>query len=215
MFRGVIALCYADFRASQVARCYNYSVEFTGVGTPPAGAEHVGYCTQIGVFRKISGKAAGSWVSEQQDQHVYKAVYVTSYPSLQQEKVLKFVSVGELLVQVEHLRLRYHRMLREQRKESDPKPRDTDFSPAPDLLLGAVFTEAEKARIENSPKPFCEGDKFCVPLQRLLAYPKLHRLRVGEERMRALIADSVCLSSDGSAVVVDLYNSWDYRPEDN
>uniref|UniRef100_A0A8C6RAK6 Small RNA 2'-O-methyltransferase n=1 Tax=Nannospalax galili TaxID=1026970 RepID=A0A8C6RAK6_NANGA len=201
--------------ASQVAKCYNYCVEFTGVGTPPAGAEHVGYCTQIGVFTKIGGKAAGSCVSEDHDQHVYKAVYMTSYPSLQQEKVLKFVLVGELLIQVEHLRLRHHRMLRERKRESDPKPRDTDFSLGPDLLLGAVFTEAEKARIENSPEPFCEGDKFCVPLQRLLAYPKLHRLRVDEERMRALIADSVCLSSDSSAVMVDLYNSLDYWPEDS
>lgn len=129
--------------------------------------------------------------------------------------MLKFVLVGELLIQVERLRLRHQRMLREQEKELGPKAGDSDLSPAPHLLLGAVFTEAEKARIENSPKPFCEGEKFCIPLQRLLAYPKLHRLCVDEERMRSLIADSVCLSSDGSAVVVDLHNSWDYRFEDN
>ncbi|XP_006979512.1 small RNA 2'-O-methyltransferase [Peromyscus maniculatus bairdii] len=200
--------------ALQVANCYNYCVEFTGVGTPPAGSEHVGYCTQIGVFRKNSGKLAEPCVSRQHDQHVYKAVYTTSYPSLQQEKVLKFVLVGELLIQVERLRLRYQRMLRDQEKE-DPKPGDEDFSPEPHLLLGEFFTDAEKARIENSPRPFCEGEKFCIPLRRLLAYPKLHRLCVEEERMRSLIADSVCLSRDGSAVVVDLHNSWDYRSEDN
>ncbi|XP_055474114.1 small RNA 2'-O-methyltransferase [Psammomys obesus] len=201
--------------ASQVANCYNYCVEFTGVGAPPAGSEHVGYCTQIGVFRKNSGMLAEPSVSQQHDQHVYKAVYTTSYPSLQQEKVLKFVLVGELLIQVERLRLRHQRTLREQEKELDPEAGGSDLSPAPHLLLGAVFTEAEKARIENSPKPFCEGEKFCIPLQRLLAYPKLHRLCADEERMRYLIADSVCLSSDGSAVMVDLHNSWDYRFEDN
>lgn len=129
--------------------------------------------------------------------------------------MLKFVLVGELLIQVERLRLRHQRMLREQEKELDPKPGDTDFSQAPHLLLGEVFTEAEKARIENSPQPFCEGEKFCIPLRRLLAYPKLHRLCVEEDRMRSLIADSVCLSNDGSAIVVDLHNSWDYWPEDN
>ncbi|XP_069863486.1 small RNA 2'-O-methyltransferase [Dipodomys merriami] len=201
--------------ALQVANCYNYSVEFTGVGEPPVGAEHVGYCTQIGVFRKTSGKALESCSSEQHDQHVYKAVYTTTYPSLQQEKMLKFVLVGEVLIQVDHLRLCHGRMLRERKKEVGPKLPTTDTSWNPHLLLGSVFTEAEKTRIEGSPKPFCEGDKFFVPLQRLLAYPKLHRFHVGEERLRALIADSVCLSSDGSAVVVDLHNSWDYRPEEN
>lgn len=38
--------------ALDVANRYSYSVEFTGVGEPPAEAEDVGYCTQIGVFRK-------------------------------------------------------------------------------------------------------------------------------------------------------------------
>lgn len=142
-------------------------------------------------------------------------VYTTSYPSLQQEKVLKFVLVGELLIQVDRLRLRYQRMLRDREKDRGPKPGDMDSCPAPHLLLGAVFTEAEKARIESSPKPFCEGEKFYIPLQRLLTYPKLHRLCADEDRVRSLIADSVCLSSDGSAVVVDLHNSWDYRPEEN
>ncbi|XP_027251337.1 small RNA 2'-O-methyltransferase isoform X4 [Cricetulus griseus] len=160
-----------------------------------------------------------TWASRVADSYNYcvefTGVYTTSYPSLQQEKVLKFVLVGELLIQVERLRLRHQRMLREQEKELDPKPGDTDFSQAPHLLLGEVFTEAEKARIENSPQPFCEGEKFCIPLRRLLAYPKLHRLCVEEDRMRSLIADSVCLSNDGSAIVVDLHNSWDYWPEDN
>ncbi|XP_021014444.1 small RNA 2'-O-methyltransferase [Mus caroli] len=201
--------------ALHVANCYNYHVEFTGVGAPPAGSEHVGYCTQIGVFTKNGGKLSKPSVSQQCDQHVYKPVYTTSYPSLQQEKVLKFVLVGELLIQVDRLRLRYQRMLRDREKDQGPKPGDTDSCPAPHLLLGAVFTEAEKARIESSPKPFCEGEKFYIPLQRLLTYPKLHRLCADEDRVRSLIADSVCLSSDGSAVVVDLHNSWDYRPEDN
>ncbi|XP_046323248.1 small RNA 2'-O-methyltransferase isoform X3 [Marmota monax] len=199
--------------ALQVANRYHYSVEFTGVGEPPAGAEHVGYCTQIGVFQKNSGKVTELCFPEQHDQHVYETVYKTSYPSLQQEKMLKFVLVGEVLILVERLRLRQQRMLREQ-KDLCNDPDNTDSSGPPQVLLGAVFTEAEEARIENSPKPFCEGDKFFVPLQRLLAYPKVHRLRVTEERMRSLIADSVQLSSDGSAVMDDLYKSWDYQFED-
>ncbi|XP_010604234.1 small RNA 2'-O-methyltransferase isoform X4 [Fukomys damarensis] len=197
--------------ALQVANRYNYSVEFTGVGKPPAGAEHVGFCTQIGVFWRNSGGAPGPCVSQQHDQHVYKAVYTVSYPSLQQERVLKFELVSEVLLQVERLRLWHLRTLREQKRGAGTVPKEP--SVAPSLMLD-LFTEAEKARIENSPKPFCEGSRFFVPLQRLLAYPRLHRLPVDEERMRSLLADSVCLSSDGSAVKVDLRNTWDWEPDD-
>lgn len=68
-----------------MANHYNYSVEFTGVGKPPAGAEHVGFCTQIGVFRKNSREAAGLCVSEQHHQHVYKAVSTVDEVALRQK----------------------------------------------------------------------------------------------------------------------------------
>uniref|UniRef100_A0A2K5D644 Small RNA 2'-O-methyltransferase n=1 Tax=Aotus nancymaae TaxID=37293 RepID=A0A2K5D644_AOTNA len=210
--------------ALYVANRYDYSVEFTGVGEPPAGAENVGYCTQIGIFRKNGGKAMESCVSEQYDQHVYKAtmgqaillpnppkmlrlqVFTTSYPSLQQERFFKLVLVNEVSQQVESLRVSHLPRQKKQDGEWGDKPKD---SKAPCPCFGPVFTEVEKAKIENSPKPFCVGDKFFVPLQRLLAYPKLNRLCANEEMMRSVIADSIPLSSDGSAVVSDLRDYFD------
>lgn len=56
-----------------MAKLYNYSVEFSGVGDPPAGAEHVGYCTQIGVFQKNSTKPTELSISEPEE-HVYEVV---------------------------------------------------------------------------------------------------------------------------------------------
>lgn len=67
---------YLDFRALGVASFYNYSVEFTGVGEPPEGAGNVGYCTQIGVFRKIGAPATPSCAAEQCGEHVYKVVSI-------------------------------------------------------------------------------------------------------------------------------------------
>ena len=64
-----------DSRASNVAKLYHYSVEFTGVGDPPAGAEHVGYCTQIAVFQKNLAKATESSISEPEE-HVYEVVSI-------------------------------------------------------------------------------------------------------------------------------------------
>lgn len=135
-------------------------------------------------------------------------VFTASYPSLQQERFLRLVLVNEVSRQVESLRLKHLRKLKEEEERMlgvKPPEVDSDF-PA----FGPVFTEAEKARIENSPKPFVLGTKFLVPLQRLMAYPKLCRICPSEDMMRSLIDDCVCLSSDASAVVVDLHDYYDY-----
>lgn len=76
--------------ALDVANLYNYCIESTGMEAPPAGAEHVGYCTQTGVFQKNIAKATESCISEPQE-HVHKAVFTTSYPSLQQKQYLRLV----------------------------------------------------------------------------------------------------------------------------
>ncbi|XP_069934066.1 small RNA 2'-O-methyltransferase [Oryctolagus cuniculus] len=190
-----------------VANRYGYSVEFTGVGDPPAGAESVGFCTQIGIFRKNEERAAESRVSERQDEHVYKAVFTASYPSLQQERFLRLVLVNEVSRQVESLRLKHLRRLREGEGLLGIQPPENDSNfPS----FGPAFTDVEKARIENSPKPFVAGRKFFVPLRRLVAYPKLHRICPNEDVMRSLVDDCISLSSDGSAVVVDLHDHYDY-----
>lgn len=84
------------------------------------------------------------------------------------------------------------------------KSKDTGLSKACITLLKPVFTEAEKNNIEKSPAPFCIGNKFYVPLERLLAYPKVNRLCENIEVLKALLPDSVVLNSDGSALKVDL-----------
>lgn len=76
--------------------------------------------------------------------------------------------------------------------------------------FGLAFIDVEKARIENSPKPFVAGRKFFVPLQRIMAYPKLYCICPNEDVMRSLVDDCISLSSDGSAVVVDLHDHYDY-----
>ncbi|XP_016073656.1 PREDICTED: small RNA 2'-O-methyltransferase [Miniopterus natalensis] len=185
-----------------VANFYGYSVEFTGVGEPPEGAGNVGYCTQIGVFQKIGAPATRSGAAEQCDRHVYKIVYSVSYPSLQQKEVRKLALANEVSRQVQSLRHRYVSSLRILRNGHEHGHRLSDTGLV--TFSGPVFTELEKLRIEKSPRPFCFGNKLYVPLERLLAYPKVSRLCGDVATMRALIGDTVRLSSDGSAVKVNL-----------
>ncbi|NWI72702.1 HENMT methyltransferase, partial [Dryoscopus gambensis] len=66
----------AQFRswALETARCYDYSVEFTGVGHPPTGMEKAGFCTQIGVFIRKYPRTGESVQSEKPTEAVYKTV---------------------------------------------------------------------------------------------------------------------------------------------
>ncbi|XP_004449047.1 small RNA 2'-O-methyltransferase [Dasypus novemcinctus] len=194
--------------ALDVAKLYNYSVEFTGLGKPPAGAENVGYCTQIGIFRKNLAKEAESCVSEQ---HVYKVVYTVTYPSLQQKKYRQGAVLSEVIPEVYDLRRELLQSLKQQ-----------DAGDLGDMLADPAYTEdsfeccepelslLEKANVEKAPKPFCVGNKFYVPLERLFALPRVKHLCVNIEMLRTLIADRVTLTSDGSAVMVDMHDEEDY-----
>ncbi|XP_004620071.1 small RNA 2'-O-methyltransferase [Sorex araneus] len=191
--------------ALDVANLYNYSVEFTGVGEPPIGAEEVGYCTQIGIFRKNFTKSATLCQSEQHGELTYKAVFTAIYPSLQQKRFRQLVLTNEVFREVQSMKHTFVQSLKPQDEGAFcDKSKDAGLSRACVTLLGPVFTEAEKTNIEKSPEPFCIGNKFYVPLERLFAYPKVNRLCDNIEVLKTLIAGSVGLNSDGSAVKVDL-----------
>ncbi|XP_047582452.1 small RNA 2'-O-methyltransferase isoform X3 [Lutra lutra] len=194
--------------ALDVAKLYHYSVEFSGVGDPPAGAEHVGYCTQIGVFQKNRAKPTESSISEPEE-HVYEVVsflwevYTTSYPSLQQSKYFRFTLSIEAVKAIDLMKSRFLRGPR--RKEGDRVVPLGSCTPQHGL------TEAQRAEIEQSPKPYSVGEKFYVPLERLLAFPKVNRLVAGStEKLRTVLAEGLRLNGDQTAVQVELV---DYRTQ--
>ncbi|CAM9307108.1 unnamed protein product [Rangifer tarandus platyrhynchus] len=194
--------------ALDVASRYSYSVEFTGVGEPPTGAEDVGYCTQIGVFRK-KAEAAGLADLEHHGEHVYEVVYTTSYPSLQQINYRRRVVIYLVYREVSRLRQKYQVGLRQHELEPEfvaPGNRTGKFTS--DLPV-PVLTEDDKA-MEMAPQPFCIEDKFYVPLQRIIAYPRLGHLCGNVEKLREFLGDVIELNCDGSAVKVDLNDCSDF-----
>ena len=42
-----------------MSQTYPYSVEFGGVGEPPAGREHVGHCSQVATFTRTGEEGVG------------------------------------------------------------------------------------------------------------------------------------------------------------
>ncbi|CAD7685948.1 unnamed protein product [Nyctereutes procyonoides] len=136
------------------------------LGSPPAGAEHVGYCTQIGVFQKNEAKATES-----------------SYPSLQEKKNLLLVLSAEVLRASHSMRLCVPR-------------------------YGFIVTDAQRAQIESSPKPYCVGKEFFVPLERLITFPKVTRLVDSVQRLRSLLSEALKPNRDQSALQVHLQHHY-------
>ncbi|CAK7295579.1 hypothetical protein VULLAG_LOCUS4814 [Vulpes lagopus] len=73
----------------------------------------------------------------------------------------------------------------------------------------SCVTDAQRAHMESSPKPYWVGKKFYVPLERLVIFPKVNRLVDSVERLRSLLSEALKLNRDQSALQVDLQDhSW-------
>ncbi|KAF0879964.1 HENMT methyltransferase, partial [Crocuta crocuta] len=202
--------------ASNVAKLYNYTVEFTGVGAPPPWAKHVGYCTQIGIFKKKQPEP-GSWIvakptgssDSQPEEHTYQVVFTASFPSLQQKHFLLFVLCTEVLKEVEAIRQKYVWILK--RKESNEPESEEDIDRSLVRRPGLFLTDAQVAQIEKSPKPYSVGKRFYVPLKRLIGYPKVNRLVGDVSTLRTLLAEGIPtrLNRAHTSVLIDL-DPYDY-----
>ncbi|XP_032380889.1 small RNA 2'-O-methyltransferase isoform X2 [Etheostoma spectabile] len=99
----------AEFKSWALKVCleYGYAVEFTGVGqAPPGQQERVGFCSQIGVFRRLEGRQNGnmSFGDDAEDVFQYTLLYSINYPSLHNNNILQRVLVSEVLYWAEKMK---------------------------------------------------------------------------------------------------------------
>ncbi|NXF52312.1 HENMT methyltransferase, partial [Oceanites oceanicus] len=185
--------------ALETARRYDYSVEFTGVGHPPAGMENVGFCTQIGVFVRKHPQTSESAQSEKPTEAVYKTVFKAVYPSLKDEKYLQNAVVSEVIFTGQIIKQSLLGCLMSEHEEynDDPTDRKSKFQPS----MNCFSEDLGKLVAEKSLEPFVNGNVVYIPLTTIFSFPKVNRLCGTFEKLCKLIAGKVTLSSDGSAVV--------------
>ncbi|NXU48830.1 HENMT methyltransferase, partial [Turnix velox] len=184
--------------ALEAARCYDYSVEFTGVGQPPRGMEKVGFCTQIGVFvRKYPLSEAIQ--PEKATKAAYKTVFKAVYPSLKEEKYLQNAVVTEVIFSAQSImqRLPGHRLMAGHEDNGDPTETKPKFQPS----MNRFSEDLGKGAVARSLEPFVNGNAVSIPLSTLFSFPKVRRLCCSFERFCKLISGKVTLSSDGSAAI--------------
>ncbi|KAM9007068.1 small RNA 2'-O-methyltransferase isoform 2-T2 [Ara ararauna] len=186
--------------ALETARCYGYSVEFTGVGNPPRGMENVGFCTQIGVFVKKYPETCASAQSEKPTEAVYKTVFKAVYPSLKDEKYLQNAVVREVIFTAQIIKRSLLSRLVSEHGEynDDPTERKSKFQPS----MNCFSEDLGKLVVEKSMESFVSGNVVYIPLATVFSFPRVNRLCGSFEKLCKLVAGQVTLSSDGSAVML-------------
>ncbi|KAL7887915.1 hypothetical protein AOLI_G00028890 [Acnodon oligacanthus] len=105
--------------ALRVCRKYGYSVEFTGVGEAPGPDRGVGFCSQIGVFRRDADVANAPVNNTLQEPTVYRLLYKVVYPSLCDNNIFQRILVSEVLYMAESLKRQWL---------ADKQGKQTDFT---------------------------------------------------------------------------------------
>ncbi|KFQ31924.1 Small RNA 2'-O-methyltransferase [Mesitornis unicolor] len=184
--------------ALETARCYDYSVEFTGVGHPPTGMKNVGFCTQIGVFVRKYPQTSQSAHSDKSTEAVYKTAM---YPSLKDEKYLQNAVISEVIFTAQIIKRSMLDHLVSEREEYnyDATERKSEFQPS----MNCFSEDLGKPVVEKSMEPFVNRDVVYIPLKTIFSFPKVNQLCGTFEKLCKLIADKVTLSSDGSAMMLN------------
>ncbi|XP_035188787.1 small RNA 2'-O-methyltransferase isoform X2 [Oxyura jamaicensis] len=187
--------------ALDAAKRYDYSVEFTGVGNPPAGKEDVGFCTQIAVFVKKYPQTREPAQSKKATETVYKTVFKAVYPSLKDEKYLQNAVISEVLFTAHVIKrsLPDHLVSEQEDSDDDPTERQLQLQRS----VNCFSEDLEILAVEKSMEPLTNGSVVYIPLRKIFSFPKVNRLCGTFEKLRELITGKVTLSSDGSAVVLN------------
>ncbi|NXE53123.1 HENMT methyltransferase, partial [Casuarius casuarius] len=193
----------AEFQswALSIARCYDYSVEFTGVGPPPTGMEDVGFCTQIGVFVRKYSQTSETAHFEKPTKAAYKTVFKAVYPSLKDEKYLQNAVVSEVVFTAQVIKRSLLDHLKSEHEEYNDSP--VEIKSKFQHSKNCVSEDLEKLAVEKSMEPFVNGNVVYIPLTKIFSFSKVNQLCGTFEKLRKLITGEVTLSSDGSAVMVN------------
>ncbi|KAJ1170947.1 hypothetical protein NDU88_002818 [Pleurodeles waltl] len=195
--------------SSKVAERYDYTVEFSGVGAPPADAGDIGFCTQIAVFVRNYMVTDEMVNKKRETQNVYKTVFKIVYPSLHDDKYLQIAVVNETMYQVHRIKRLLWKNMHLKVEESHSQQFDSDHKHSPDThgrewSKSGIYTEAENSTQKRGLEPYMRENKVYVPLAYLFSIPKVKKLCGTYDILLKMIAGKVTLNHDGSAVKVKI-----------
>ncbi|XP_075038739.1 small RNA 2'-O-methyltransferase isoform X2 [Mixophyes fleayi] len=187
--------------AMKVARQYNYTVEFSGVGEPPPEHKDVGFCSQIGVFNKNYVESEESINDKKKYTRVYKTVFHVVYPSLQEEKYLRQAVLNVALFHAHRLKTNFlhHLIPEEYDKETNMADREKEL-----CVQTKWFSSLQNEPVNeesNGLQPFLQENNVHVPLETLFAISRVKEICGSLEVLRNMLSGEATLSKDGSTIV--------------
>eukprot|EP00079_Xenopus_tropicalis_P023691 XP_012816153.1 PREDICTED: small RNA 2'-O-methyltransferase isoform X2 [Xenopus tropicalis] len=195
--------------ATEVAKCFNYTVEITGVGEPPRDSKNVGFCSQIAVFTRNYTESEESLQRKMECKSVYKTVLHIVYPSLQEEKYLRRAVQKVALFHAYQIKANFLQQFIHREEEEEPHNTDTEHRPCMDLKLTSRWPTLPQTEQDESMEPFLQEDTLYVPLKKIFSVPKVKELCGNMDNLRTMITGEATLSNDGNAILyhIDLENS--------
>ncbi|XP_040263030.1 small RNA 2'-O-methyltransferase [Bufo bufo] len=190
--------------AMNISRQYNYTVEFTGVGEAKPESKDVGYCSQIGIFRKNYTESEESMNNKKNYKNCYKRVLQVVYPSIREEKYLRNVVLNIALSHANRMKSNFIQNLF---PEEEDKTNTADNEKEPYVMshwCSSLQNLAETMESKDNP-PYLEGDAIHVPLQTLFSIPKVKKLCGSLDVLQNMMTGEMPLSSDRSAIVYPLH----------
>ncbi|XP_036438527.1 small RNA 2'-O-methyltransferase [Colossoma macropomum] len=191
-----------------VCRKYGYSVEFTGVGEAPGRDREVGFCSQIGVFRRDADESNAPMSSTRREPTVYRLLYKVVYPSLCDNNIFQRILVSEVLYMAESLKRQWL---------VDEQGIPTDFTSHTHGLPSEEVRQVGEVEdgVAEGPVVYRHGSWVCVPLQGVWASPRVQALCGDIQQLQqALLDDSrVQLNAERNAVMLPDENEVEEEDE--
>ncbi|XP_077573510.1 small RNA 2'-O-methyltransferase isoform X1 [Stigmatopora nigra] len=197
--------------SQNVCSVFGYMAEFTGVGKPPPGQEdHIGFCTQIGVFHKLeTTNRDGQIHGDNAEVDVpYKLIYCVTYPSLRDNNILRRMLISELLYWAANLTKEWQEKQEAEHEDNTPVVNDAGGG----WKSGKIsWTEAQELECHPLHR------HVSVPLDLLWnCCPKLNEMSGSLTNLIQLIADhpQIKMNVLHSAVIVCIQEQGDEDPND-
>lgn len=180
---------FQEWANSQASR-YNYFVTFDGIASGPVGTEHLGCCSQVAVFERISVSPNASKV-----QQPYNLVAEVEYPF----RVDTRTEEDKILQEVEYILW----LLSSQKEEEEENSSSNSTLNNEDNLDGHLGEEHTEDKYSRDTIGAENNEARVYPLEKLLSFSCLCNVCQDINRLRDVLQDSSLyqLTEDGLGVL--------------
>lgn len=187
----------AEFQewSNNQAREYNYSVTFDGIAPGPEGTEHLGCCSQVAVFERISSSATSSDVYKMHEP--YDLVAEVDYPYREDKRTEE----DKILQEVEYIL--WFLSTKKEEEECGMEGPDDKFTPTDDHDVFDHIGEEQSSDCTTKTEDDEDSEACIYSLDKLLSFSSLCKICDSIQKLKDVLQTSPLfqLTEDGLGVL--------------